>query len=262
MPATTALVEQQKRKETTLKMANVELALLAYVQTNRRLPCPADGLIPSGNVGVGIEARDASGDCTAQATGVLPWVTLGLAEADATDAWNARMTYRVPDGGLGFTRNGAMDASLCDPAGTTSRTLPGATTPAGCAPGCLHTQPNTCTGTLSFLLNRGLSVVDEAGNVLAGPALGTGAAYIIASPMAEGGGGYSSSGVLLTSSIAAGTNGEDRNMNGQAIPIAGFFHDSRIMPGGGAGAAHFDDHLIHPTVMQILTKAQLAPRSQ
>lgn len=262
MPATTALMEQQKRKETTVKIANAEQALMAYVLTNRRLPCPADGTTPSGNVGVGVEARDANGDCTAQATGVLPWVTLGLAEAEVTDAWNARLTFRVPDGGQGFTRNGAMDASLCDPAGTALRSSPGGTTPATCVGTCNHALPNTCTGTLNFVVNRGLSVVDEAGNFLAAPALGTGAAYIVISPMAEGGGGYSSAGILTNPSVVAGTNGEDRNMNGQAIPVAGFFHDSRILPGGGAGAAHFDDQLIHPTVMQILTKAQLAPRSQ
>lgn len=262
MPATTALVEQQKRKETTVKMANVEQALLAYILTNRRLPCPADGTMSSGNAGVGVEARDANGDCTAQATGVLPWATLGLAEADVTDAWNARLTFRVADGGLGFTRNSAMDASQCDPAGSAPRTASGGSTPSACVAGCNHSLPNTCTGTLNLLVNRGLSVVDEAGNFLAAPASGTGAAYVMISPMAEGGGGYSSSGILQTPSVVAGTNGEDRNMNGQAIPAAGFFHDSRILPGSGAGVAHFDDQLVHPTVMQILTKAQLTPRAQ
>ena len=133
---------------------------------------------------------------------------------------------------------------------------------------CNHSILANCTNTKNFLDRRGLTVVDEAGNAILMPpdnALGrisSGAAYVLISPMAEGGGGYSSAGSLLASSVPAGTNGEDRNANNQGIPAAGYFHDSRIISGSGAGAAHFDDLLSHPSVMQLLMKAQLAPRSQ
>src|SRR6185369_13930715 len=84
-PASSALIEQQRRKETTIKLAMVDQALLSYVSTNRRLPCPADGSVPGGTAGVGTESRNANGDCLAQNTGVVPWATIGLPEADATD---------------------------------------------------------------------------------------------------------------------------------------------------------------------------------
>lgn len=265
LPATSALIDQQRRKEANLKLSLVDQALLAFVAANRRLPCPADGTTPSGTAGVGLEARNGNGDCTAQNNGVVPWATLGLSEADVTDGWNSRLTYRVPDAGSGFTRDGAMNAALCDPAGTKARTVAGAATPESCDPACNHSNLATCTSGTRFVLGRGLLVVDEAGNAIMSPdpVVGlTGAAYVVISPMAEGGGGYTSAGTLQPSSIPAGTNGENRNANGQAIPAGGFFHDSRIVPGSGAGAAHFDDLLSHPSVMQLLTRAQLAPRSQ
>lgn len=262
LPATSVLIDQQKRKEANLKLSLVDQALLAFVASNQRLPCPADGTIPSGTAGVGQEARNGNGDCTALNTGVVPWATLGLSEADVTDGWNSRLTYRVSDTGTGFTRDGALNAARCDPAGTAALAAAGASTPVACSPACNHSILSSCTSGTNFVLGRGLLVVDEAGNSIMAPATGTGAAYVVISPMAEGGGGYTASGTLQNPSIPAGTNGENRNANGQAIPAGGFFHDSRIVSGSGAGAAHFDDILSHPSVMQLLTRAQLAPRSQ
>lgn len=262
LPATSALIEQQKRKESTLRLSLTDQALLAFVTSNQRLPCPADGSVASGVAGVGFEARNANGDCVAQVTGVVPWATLGLSEADVTDGWNARFTYRVPDGGMGFTRNGALNAARCDPAGIAMLAPAGASTPVSCLNACVRSNLATCTSGSNFVINRGFLIVDEAGNNLMFPPGGTGAAYVLIAHMAEGGGGYSSSGILLNQSVPAGANGEIRNTNGQAIPAGGFFHDSRIMTGANAGAAHFDDLVSHPSIMQLLVKAQLAPRSQ
>jgi hypothetical protein len=158
-----------------------------------------------------------------------------------------------------------MNAARCDPAGTAALAAAGASTPVSCAPGCNHGNLASCTSGKNFVLGRGLLVVDETGNPIMSPdpLVGTtGAAYLVISPMAEGGGGYSSSGALQNTSVPAGTNGENRNANGQALPAGGFFHDSRILSGSSAGVAHFDDILSHPSVMQLLTRAQLAPRSQ
>lgn len=66
-----------------LKLRAVETALAGFVSVNGRLPCPADGSLPSTDSNAGAEVRDATGDCTTgsattadQRTGVVPWKTL------------------------------------------------------------------------------------------------------------------------------------------------------------------------------------------
>lgn len=264
IPAASSQLEQQRRKETINKMAVIDQAIVAFVMTNRRLPCPADGAMPAATFGAGVEVRDANGDCGAQTNGVLPWITLGLSEADATDGYFNRFTYRVPpDGVNGLTRNGAMDASGCDPAGVAAAI----TSPSNvrtCAP-CTSANRAACTSALFIVSGRGLRVVDDGGNAVNDPAVtsSTGAAYVLISHMAEGGGGYTSSGTIAAPTIAAGTN-EALNANGQAVLAApaSYFHSNMISTGAGAGANHFDDLLSHPSISQLMARAQLAPRTQ
>lgn len=79
-----------------------EQALIVYAQQNTCLPCPANGALSSGSANAG-RALDAGGasysGCTNNgcwsAAGVLPWLTLGLSEQEATDAWNARLSYHL-----------------------------------------------------------------------------------------------------------------------------------------------------------------------
>jgi len=258
LPASTAFMDLQRRREASTKLANVDTALLAFVITNKRLPCPANGTVASGTLGAGTEVRDATGDCTAQTSGVVPWASIGLSEADVTDGWGARFTYRVPDTASGFTRDTSLDISACDPGGTVSAATSGYI----CLSGCDHTTANLggCTSSASMYQNRGLRVFDQAGTAINNPTLSTGAAYVVVVHMAEGGGGYSEQGALLIGNIAAGTNGEVWNVNGQAIRTGanGYFHSSQIV--GIDGAAHFDDFLSHPSMAMIVTKAGLTPR--
>lgn len=268
IPIASGQLEQQRRKETIAKMAVIDQAIVAFVMTNRRLPCPADGALPAGTLGAGVEVRDASGDCGTQTNGVLPWITLGLTEADGSDGYYNRFTYRVPpDGITGLTRNGALDASNCDPAGGAAAT----TSPfnaRSCSTACDRSAANrfaTCTSPTSIISGRGLRVLDEGGNAVNDPASAspTGAAYVLISHMAEGGGGFTSAGTIALAAVAAGTN-EAFNSNGQAVlaPPAAYFHSNQVASGAGAGAIHFDDLLSHPSVSQLMAKAQLAPRSQ
>lgn len=271
IPVASSQLEQQRRKETIAKMAVIDQAIVAFVMTNRRLPCPAVGTNASP---AGEEYRDPiTGDCLDQAAGVVPWITLGLTEADATDGYFSRFTFRVPTGPDGFTRAGTMDASACDNSGSASTS----TNPQGgkiCNQNCLHYDPVTvppatagawrssCTPQSTLLSGRGLTVHNES-LAINNPAMGTGAAYVLISHMSEGGGGYSASGTLFAANIAPGTGtvSESSNLNGQPLQTA-YYHGAQISMGTGAGANHFDDLLSHPPISQLMLKAQLAPRSQ
>jgi prepilin-type N-terminal cleavage/methylation domain-containing protein len=85
-----AQMEQQKNSTTEKLLAEAREALIGYALANGQLPCPADPTIATGQANAGI-ARTPP--CTnGNSTGVLPWATLGLGEADA---WGNRFTYRV-----------------------------------------------------------------------------------------------------------------------------------------------------------------------
>jgi prepilin-type N-terminal cleavage/methylation domain-containing protein len=95
IPSITGQVEQQHRSETRKQLDDIQQALIGFAISNGRLPCPADGTIPT-VAGLGNSAGQEKANCAAGANGgVLPWVTLGINE---TDAWGRRFTYRVtPD---------------------------------------------------------------------------------------------------------------------------------------------------------------------
>lgn len=255
--------------DTAQRLILVDNALAAYATTYRRLPCPADGSLPSSSAGVGQEARDGNGDCTSQATGVVPWVTLGLPESSVTDSWGGRFTFRVPTGGQGFSRDGSLDASSCDPIGsnpvltpaTTSTSVRCTNTCAPLAAGLPGPGNPTCNSLALFLANRGFVVRNEVGVATQDPAVGAGAVYVLISHGTEGGGAFNSGGALQVSAVAPGSNGEVRNLNNQVIPGPGFFHDTDIRTGSNAGAAHFDDALSHPSVAEFLGRTALGARS-
>jgi prepilin-type N-terminal cleavage/methylation domain-containing protein len=100
--------EMRARRATEKALADTRDALVGYAAVNGRLPCPAAATAAAGAAGAGVEAR-TDGNCscagatalastkgiacsTATVVGVLPWVTLGLAE---TDGWGRRYTYAV-----------------------------------------------------------------------------------------------------------------------------------------------------------------------
>jgi prepilin-type N-terminal cleavage/methylation domain-containing protein len=95
LPTISGQIEQQRRSETRKQLDEIKEALVGYAIINGRLPCPADGTIPT-VPGVANGAGQEKSSCAASANGgVLPWVTLGISE---TDAWGRRFTYRVtPD---------------------------------------------------------------------------------------------------------------------------------------------------------------------
>jgi prepilin-type N-terminal cleavage/methylation domain-containing protein len=115
-----AQMEVRGRQETEHALSVIREALIGFAVVNGRLPCPAPATLATGANGVGLEATTAaagttnttgpcgctgatSGIASAGGTacddttpgvvsGVLPWATLGLPEADY---WSNRYTYQV-----------------------------------------------------------------------------------------------------------------------------------------------------------------------
>lgn len=254
---TRGVTAAQKRSLTATRMAAVDAALSQFVATQRRLPCPADGTLASTNNSVGTEtARVAATGCTTnQANGVVPWRVLGLTELEATDGWDRRFTYRVFPA---LAADSGADMSWCDPAGSEPGAIPRACNSSGA---CTSTALGSCTPPAAFLGTKGLRVQNLAGTLVMNPsgAVNTGAAYVVISHGESGGGGYLSSGVLGASTSTDGT-AEAFNYASQAYDAAATnYVDDTIADGAGAG--HFDDMVSRPSVMGVISKAGLGPRS-
>jgi len=280
LQASGAYFSHERRKISLARVAGLDVALANYVAVQGRLPCPADGALPPGDVNLGLERRAADGTCLVVAgipimnRGVAPWVTLGLTETEALDGWNNRISYRTVSAvaappaatNLGFTSNRALDAFDCDPGGTAavatrSLGVPGQNVQT-CSAGCTLATLANCTSPTNFVTGRGLSVrsgVAPAGALLMDSAALTGAAYVLISHGENRGGGYDSTGTLQAGAPANGGL-EAPNANNQALPVlpAAFidapFNDSD-------GATRFDDIVSRPTLLALLVKAGLAPRA-
>lgn len=243
----------QKRSITATRLATVDAALVQFVILNRRLPCPANGTIASGGGNAGVEVVRTAGACTGnQANGVVPWTTLGLTEADATDGWERRLTYRT---GSTLVADAAMDMSWCDPAGGAG--------PVGgpCVNPCTNAAIAACTTPANFLMNKGLEVRNVAGTqvmtvmtVVGTPT--TAAAYVVISHGESGGGGY-----LNTVTLAATTttDGTEEKLNYANLALRAYYVDDGISD--VPGTTHFDDMVSRPSVLALAAKAGLAPRS-
>ena len=255
---TRGVVASQKRSLTATRMATVDAALVQFVMQQRRLPCPADGTRPSSDANAGIEgARNAANGCAGtQAKGVVPWRALALTEAEATDGWERRLTYRVEP--LLGADNG-MDMSLCDPAGMEAVQANGHACNAACTSAALA----SCTPPLYFLSGtataKGLTVKNLAGVTVMNPALATtppntGAAYVVISAGETGGGAYTNNGALAPT--GSGGDGDEEKKNYADLPLAAYYVDDVT-----TAAPHFDDAVSRPSILSVASKAGIAPRS-
>lgn len=237
------------------RLTRIDDALAQFVARNRRLPCPAQGMLADGNAQAGRESLNpVTGQCQPanQSNGVVPWITLGLAEGNARDAWNGRITYRVQPS-LASNLLNLMNMSWCDPGGATN----GATGPANaCSPAPCASA--ACMHPTNYLYAKGLQVQDGAGAWIkrplpawsgapAPPPVATGAAYVLIAH-----------GANLQLGIAQGTSEAD-NAGGLALTGASIFVDKAHV--SAPDATYFDDVLSHPTLSVVLGKAALGPRS-
>lgn len=205
--------------ETRRTMDTVRDAIIGFAQANGRLPCPADGSVPAGNAGAGLELFSVN-SCTT-VMGVVPWATLGAPE---TDSWGRRFTYRVApafaDAVSLTTWNSASTANpYPNPAGYLIQ-QPSSPTASGLQqPTCdLKVAPTSSSFALCSLgditvLTRGPS----AASILA-PALPA----VVISHGKNGYGGWQSNGIRFSPIPAAGD--ELANVNGTqtATPPGGF----------------------------------------
>lgn len=167
----------------------VEQSLVVYAQQYGCLPCPANGALVSGVANAG-RALDAAGapysGCTNNGcwptAGVVPWLTLGLSEPEASDAWNSRLSYHV--GGVSLSGD-AVDSN-CGSAGTTVSVERSSGL-------LLETITQTTPPNRSCPPQGSLQVDSASGVELTGGA-GNRAVYVLISHGSDGYGGWISSG--------------------------------------------------------------------
>ena len=249
------LYDGQRATTTRNKLAAIDAALVSFAAVNKRLPCPADG---AGFAGTEVIVSPDQ-PCVNQSRGVVPWVTLGLTARDIEDAWGTRITYRVDPY---LARINAMDMSNCDPAGTgvpsTSGTppKPKCTVTGGV---CAAATLDYCVSPASFLAAKGLEIRDAVGGtVLMNPAgaIPTGAAYALISHGENRAGGYGDGGQLLAS--VKGMEGTNESQN-RADGSPSYYVDApqRFVD----DLSHFDDMVVRPSLMSVIQRAHLGPRS-
>ncbi len=130
------------------KLDKIEDALVLYAIQNNCLPCPADSSDAGAQAGIhqtGAGANSAtcagggSNACFPGATpangvrNIVPWITLGLSQADVTDEWGTYISYHVSS--QDFTGTNCDDFSntaVASSSGTGGFTRTGTTFPIGC----------------------------------------------------------------------------------------------------------------------------------
>ncbi len=85
----TANLDNTAYSDTKAKQERIKTALIGFLRTNGRLPCPDS----TAGVATGSEVTPCA--TAVSAYGVVPWQTLGLAREAAQDGWGNLFTYRV-----------------------------------------------------------------------------------------------------------------------------------------------------------------------
>ena len=138
-----AQIDARNIRDMRTQLDLIKDALTGFAQVNGRLPCPADGTIPSGAATAGLEQLKIVSpyDCTnPNGFGVLPWATLGITE---TDVWGRRFGYKVSSV---FSDNFTLTSTY----GCAPTPVPLASSFALCSPGTLAVITRTAankTGT-------------------------------------------------------------------------------------------------------------------
>ena len=260
----------QKRSITATRLAAIDAALVQFVQQQRRLPCPADGTRPSTattNPLPGEEVNRTSAGCTSaggnyETNGVVPFRALGLSETDASDGWDRRITYRIDPT---LAADNALDMSGCDAAGQETPRFSTATVARPCNAACNSTTLTSCTEPGVFIIGKGLTVRNLSGVTVMNPNPGaglpnTGAAYVLISAGETGGGGYINTGTLGSSTVTDGTEESKNYASASYVSLAATYYvDDTI--NDASGAAHFDDIILRPSVMNVISRAGLGPRT-
>jgi prepilin-type N-terminal cleavage/methylation domain-containing protein len=248
-------------KATSQALQNADAALVNYVSLTRHLPCPAKGNLVVGDpaAGVALVTCNNAGD---QTNGVVPWVTLGIPQADVVDGFGNLITYRVF---APLVLDQAMNFTACDPAG--AATAAAATTTNGClcpdpampaaVPPAL-TVPTNCTAPDKALAGKGLAV---QGITVSTPTAtpSTGAAYVLISHGPNLGPAWTGQSAAMNPGVGTiGTNESATNGANQDVMTTPYF-DSVIDLSDTP--THFDDIILHPSISNVASRAGLGARS-
>lgn len=226
----------EQRGATDTNMRRIADAVVAFAALNRRLPCPADGAAASG-----LEAR-TGGDCDRD-DGTVPWESLAISREIALDGGGRRISYRVLDGALGFTRDGSIDATNCN------RDVPAT----GTAVSSCNATPYHTNHRDDFLVGKGLAVNDRGAAV-------TGVAFVLIGHGESGRGAFGAeSGVRTQLPNSSGSEYVNTQGSGTFQKLA------RNIPTGvpdpAADAAHFDDEVVYMRAIDLIQKAGLDQRA-
>ena len=138
-------------KENREKHAKIQDALVNFVNANGYLPCPANGASATG-----LSAPNVANPTCAMQDGVVPWATIGLSAASATDPYQNKISYRVYAGAIGLTQANGATMALCD---SVRAALPVPQTVGVDANGLCRLDHDTSPA--QFLAGKGLSVTDS-----------------------------------------------------------------------------------------------------
>lgn len=102
----TSTLEGSAYSDTKSKQELIKAALVGFLRTNGRLPCPDN----SAGVASGVEATSCNANI-ADGYGVVPWMTLGISRETVIDGWGNYFTYRVANGSTASLRNWTSKSS-------------------------------------------------------------------------------------------------------------------------------------------------------
>ena len=94
-----ATLDNAAFSETKIKQERIKTALISYLRTNGKLPCPDN----TAGVATGLESTPCATN-QSDSFGVVPWQTLGIPRDAALDGWGNFFTYKVVNG-IGATKD-------------------------------------------------------------------------------------------------------------------------------------------------------------
>jgi len=214
-------------------------ALISFASSYGYLPCPADG---AAGTGAAVPVA-ASVVCTAPA-GTVPWATLGLTAADAIDAYQNKISYRVYTGVTGLTQARGASMTDCD---SVRAPLPvPQTVGIDAATGLCRADHDTSPA--QFLAGKGLSVTDSG-------ALVGSVAFVLVSHGRNGAGAFNAAGVQNALPNAASAEYGHTRAAGPFVIKASNTTD--LAP---YDPAYFDDEVSYITIDELLKRAGAVAR--
>ena len=231
--------EGERSSQDAERFEKIKSALVQFVSTNGRLPCPAD---PTANPDIGAEDRTALSATCNTPGGTVPWGAIGIRGDDAIDAWGRRISYRVYTGTSGsLTQDGGTSMVDCDTVELISR---GATTIAGSAGGlCRSTQDTLPSEFLSA--TKGLSITWYGSAV-------SQVAYVLVSHGPSGYGAFTSSAPAISMTAPTAGGSEASNTSTAGPFVAKERNTSGLSP---TDANYFDDVLAYQTIADVVRLA-------